>query len=295
VPTVQANPQTIRVLLVEVERSLVAGPHPERARRDAEALLLHTMREVRPDVNLAWLFAHGHETLAAHSEAIFRASVERRRAGEPIQYITGEAEFYGLSFKVNRDVLIPRPETEHVVEKVIELARGFERPRIADVGTGSGAIAVALASHLPAARIHAIDKSAAALKVARENATRNGAAEKVRFHEGDLLAPVAGKLFDLIVSNPPYVPEADRDSLAIEVREYEPARALFAGADGLEIYRRLIPAAFGALFNERYLVLEIGFGQQTSVRDLLAGAGFSGIEFAKDLQGIPRVAIALRP
>lgn len=274
---------------------LVEGPHAERARRDAETLLLHVMREELPDVNRAWLIVHEHEMLPAHANAQFRAWVARRRTGEPIQYITGVAEFYGLSFKVDREVLIPRPETEHLVEKVIKLARKFERQRIVDVGTGSGAIAVALASHLPAAQIHATEKSAASLKVARANAARIGVAERVRFHQGDLLAPVAGKLFDLIVSNPPYVAEDDRDSLAVEVREYEPAQALFAGADGLGIYRRLIPAAFDALFHERYLALEIGFGQEAAVHDLLDGAGFTGIEFTKDLQGIPRVAIAQRP
>jgi release factor glutamine methyltransferase len=286
---------TIRGLLAQAESSLAEGPHPERARRDAEMLLLHAMKVDAPDANLAWLIAHEHETLPAQANTDFRASVERRRAGEPIQYITGEAEFYGLSFKVNRQVLIPRPETEHLVEKVIELARGFERQRIVDVGTGSGAIAVVLASHLPAARIHATEKSAAALKVARANAERNRVAERVRFHEGDLLAPVADKRFDLIVSNPPYVPESDRDSLSVEVRDYEPAQALFAGPGGLKIYRRLIPAAFGALFHERYLALEIGFGQEAAVNALLAAAGFIGIEFTKDLQGIPRVAIARRP
>jgi release factor glutamine methyltransferase len=288
-------PRTIRSLLAEAEGLLVEGPHAERARRDAETLLLHAMRAELPDVNRAWLIAHEHETLPAHANKEFHECVERRRAGEPIQYITGEAEFYGLNFKVNREVLIPRPETEHLVEKAIELMRRFERQRIVDVGTGSGAIVVALASHFPAAQIHATEKSAAALKVARANAARSGVAERVRFHEGDLLAPVAGKRFNLIVSNPPYVAEGDRDSLAVEVREYEPAQALFAGADGLGIYRRLIPAAFDALFHERYLALEIGFGQEAAVHDLLAGAGFGGIEFTKDLQGIPRVAIARRP
>ena len=274
---------------------LASGPHPERARRDAEALLLHALRESMPNVNQAWLIAHEFETLPAHAASTFRASIERRRAGEPIQYITGEAEFYGLSFKVNREVLIPRPDTEHLVEKVIELARGFKQQRIVDVGTGSGAIAVALASHLPAARIDATDQSAAALNVARANAARNGVAERVRFIEGDLLAPVARERFDLIVSNPPYVAESDRDSLSVEVRDFEPAQALFAGADGLAIYRRLIPAAFDALFHDRFLALEIGFGQEAAIRDLLAGAGFTGIEFTKDLQGISRVAVARRP
>lgn len=294
-PAAVTDHLTIRVLLAEAESLLAAGPHPGRARRDAETLLLHAMREDVPDANLAWLIAHEYETLPVHADSKFRAGVERRRAGEPIQYITGEAEFYGLSFTVNRAVLIPRPETEHLVEKVIELARGLERQRIADVGTGSGAIAVALASRLPDARIHATDQSAAALKVARANAARNGVAERVRFHEGDLLAPVAGQRFDVIVSNPPYVADADRDSLAVEVRDYEPEQALFAGADGLAIYRRLIPAALDALIREGYLVLEIGFGQELMVGALLAASRFTQVEFVLDLQGIPRVALARRP
>jgi release factor glutamine methyltransferase len=286
---------TIRNLLADAEASLVEGPHAERARRDAETMLLHVIRDSAPDVNLAWLIAHGYETLPARDTAAFRAWVKRRRAGEPIQYITGEAEFYGLSFRVNRAVLIPRPETEHLVEKVIELACGLEKQRIADVGTGSGAIAVALASKLPSARIDAMDISAAAQVMARGNAERNGVADRVAFHEGDLLAPAAGKLFDFIVSNPPYVPERDRDSLSVEVRNYEPSEALFAGPDGLAVYRRLIPAAFNALFHDRYLALEIGFGQQEAVGELLANARFEDIGFANDLRGIARVAVARRP
>lgn len=286
---------TIRVLLDKAESSLAEGPHAKRARRDAETLLVYAIKADVPDANLAWLIAHEYETIPAHANTEFRAWVERRRAGEPIQYITGEAEFYGLNFKVSRDVLIPRPETEHLVEKVIEVARGLERQCIADVGTGSGSIAVALASQLPTARIHATDVSAHALEVARANAARNGVADRVRFHEGDLLAPLAGERFDLIVSNPPYVADGDRESLAVEVREYEPARALFAGVDGLAIYRRLIPAAFDALFHDRCLALEIGFGQEAMIRELLGGAGFTGIEFTKDLQGISRVAVARRP
>lgn len=294
-PKALADRSTIRGLLAEAENLLAVGPHPERARRDPEALLLHAMRKAQPEINRAWLIAHEEEAPAHNAIAAFRASIERRRAGEPIQYITGETEFYGLTFTVNRDVLIPRPETEHLVEKVLELARPFERPRIVDVGTGSGAIAAALAKHLPAAKIHATEQSAAALKVARANSVRNGVAERVRFFEGDLLAPVAGQAFDLIVSNPPYVADADRNSLAVEVRDFEPAQALFAGADGLAIYRRLIPTAFQALVRGGFLLLEIGFGQDAAIHDLLAAAGFEAIEFTKDLQAIPRVAIARRP
>ena len=294
------DPGTIRALLADAESLLAEGADPERARRDAEVLLLYALRQNAPGTNLActnlaWLIAHEDDTLAPNAAAAFFALVKRRRTGEPIQYIIGETEFYGLSFRVNRDVLIPRPETEHLVEKAIALAAGFVRPRIVDVGAGSGAIAVALAAKLPAAQMTATEISASALTVARENAKCNGLAERVRFLEGDLLAPVAGERFDLIVSNPPYVPEGDRDALSVEVRDYEPAQALFAGADGLAIYRRLIPAALDPLVSGGFVVLEIGYGQQEPVRALLTGAGFKEVDFTADLQGIPRVATARRP
>ena len=221
--------------------------------------------------------------------------MKRRRAGEPIQYITGETEFYGLPFRVTHDVLIPRPETEHLVEKVFELAARFSKARIVDVGCGSGAIAIALAHHLPHATITAIDLSAPALAVARENAELNGVASRIRFLEGDLLAPVRDEVFDIVVSNPPYVPIADRASLAVEVRDYEPVLALFTEGDGLSVYRRLIPDAFDVLVPGGHIALEIGFGQSTAVSELLSGAGFGEVDFISDLQGIPRVASARRP
>ena len=291
---------TIRALLVEAESLLAEGPHRERARRDADALLLHVLKQNAPGTtvacpNLAWLIAHDSERLAPDAAARLRALVKRRLAGEPIQYITGETEFYGLSLRVNRDVLIPRPETEHLVENAIALAADFARPRIVDVGAGSGAIAVALVRKLPTAQMTATEISASALKVARENAERNGVADCIRFLEGDLLAPVAGEAFDLVVSNPPYVPEGDRNTLSVEVRDYEPAQAFFAGSDGLEVYRRLIPAAFDALLPGGFLVLEIGYGQQEPVRALLTDAGFNDVAFTRDLKGIPRVATARRP
>ena len=180
------------------------------------------------------------------------------------------------------------------MEKAIALAADFARPRIVDIGAGSGAIAVALAHQLPAAEMIATEVSAPAMTVARENAERNAVADRIRFLAGDLLAPVAGEQFDIVVSNPPYVPEGDRDSLSAEVRDYEPAQALFAGQDGLAIYRRLIPAAFAALVCGGFLVLEIGYGQQEPVGALLTGAGFTPVEFTTDLQGIPRVATAQR-
>jgi release factor glutamine methyltransferase len=262
------------------------GPHRDRARRDAETLLLHLLGK-----NRAWMLAHMDDELGYECAEQYIARLERRFKGEPIQYILGETEFYRLPFFVTPEVLIPRPETEHVVEKALELARSFAAPRIVDVGTGSGAIAVALAHELPDAAVTATDTSAAALEIARENARWNGV-QRVRFVEGDLLAPVAGEQFDIVASNPPYVAEADRGSLAVEVREYEPAQALFAGDDGLEIYQRLIPQAFNALAQGGYVLLEIGYGQEPPVSALLGDAGFEKIEFIPDLQGISRVACA---
>ena len=284
----------VRELIAEAEYSLAKGPHPERARLDAEALLLHIFKESAPERNRAWLVAHWNNLTMPNVGAEHRALVERRRAGEPMQYITGETEFFGLPFQVTPDVLIPRPETEQLVEKVIELASRYDAPRIVDIGTGSGAIAVALAHKLPGARLTATELSAPALSIARQNAVRNGVA-RIRFLRGDLLAPVAEERFDIIVSNPPYVSTTDRASLSVEVRDHEPALALFAGDDGLEIYRRLIPAAFDALIPGGFVALEIGYGQSPAITELLARSGFEQIDFVPDLQGIPRVACAQRP
>jgi release factor glutamine methyltransferase len=296
---------TLRFALDAAEKVLAEGPHPKRARRDTETLLLQALKKVAPETNLnanlAWLIAHDGEPLSAEAAATFCDLIECRVAGEPIQYITGEAEFYGLPFHVNRDVLIPRPETEHLVEKAIGLAQELRQAgmvpelRMVDVGTGSGAIAVALARALPFAEITATDISSAALTVAKSNAARSGLADRIRFFEGDLLEPLRGRHFDIVVSNPPYVPDSDRATLDVEVRDYEPAQALFAGEDGLQIYRRLIPAAFGALVPGGFVALEIGYGQQEAVQALLADAGFRDIEFTQDLRKIPRVAVARRP
>lgn len=279
---------TLSSIVLNGAARLHLGPHPGRASRDAEALLLHVLGKDK-----AWLIAHAEGPLADDKATRYAELLERRFRGEPIQYITSETEFYGLPFRVTRDVLIPRPETEHTVEKVLSLAARFSAPRIVDVGTGSGAIAVALAHHLPHAQITAVDLSAPALAVARKNAELNEVSGRIRFLQGDLLAPVAEERFEFVVSNPPYVPAADRATLAVEVRDYEPEMALFAG-DGLKIYRRLLPAAFDALIPGGFLILEIGYGQSHAIIELLVNFGFRQIEFVPDLQGIPRVACAQR-
>jgi len=275
----------VEAAALRLERS----PHPGRARRDAETLLLHVLRKGR-----AWLIAHDRDALAEEAEEYFQTLIDRRVAGEPMQYIVGEAEFYGLPFRVTPDVLIPRPETEHLVEKTLAVAARWERPRIVDIGAGSGAIAVALARQLASAQVTAVDISAAALEIARGNAQRNAIAGRIRFVESDLLKAIADEEFEIVVSNPPYVPQVDQESLSVEVRDHEPALALFAGDDGLDVYRRLIPAAHEVLVAGGSIVLEIGYGQLQAVAVLLESAGFVEIEFAPDLQGIPRVASARR-
>ena len=281
---------TLKDWLEQAEGRLLHGPHPERARLDAEVLLLHLIGRDR-----AFLIAHGDERMTAEGALRYYAFIDRRLTAEPIQYIVGESEFYGLTFRVNRDVLIPRPETEHAVEKVLELAGAFASPRILDVGTGSGAIAVSLAAHLPGAAITATDVSPAALALAQQNAAANFVSERIRFLAGDLLAPVAAERFEVVVSNPPYVAETDHKILSAEVRDFEPWLALFAGPEGLAIYRRIIPQAFSALVPGGYIVLEIGYGQQDAVAELLSQAGFINVVFTADLQAIPRIAAARRP
>jgi release factor glutamine methyltransferase len=266
--------------------------------RDAVLLLLHAL-----GISRATLHADPDRALTRDQQAAYEALILRRLANEPIQYITGEQEFYGLALRVSPAVLIPRPETEHLVEAVLNALQPAEldssKPLgILDVGTGSGAIAIALAHHLPHAHITATDISRAALELAASNAARHDLTGRIRFFESDLIqadpaALAAGEAFDAIVSNPPYVPMADRDTLHPQVRDYEPATALFAGDDGLEIYRRLIPQARVALKLNGLLALEIGQGQHEALAALLAE--WNELRFIDDLQGIPRVALARKP
>jgi release factor glutamine methyltransferase len=313
---------TLRTLVAGAAERLSLGPHPDRARQDAETLLLRILNKTK-----AWLITHPDKELTDFESGSYTDFIARRQRGEPIQYIIGETEFYRLPFLVTPDVLIPRPETELLVECASQLIPTFDNrpsrllqfrkihqfrhaekrsrdgdpnstgwpPRVLDIGTGSGAIAISIAHDWSEAEITAIDSSAAALDVARSNAKRLGFANQIRFLQGDLLAPVAEEKFDIVVSNPPYVPSTDRDSLAVEVRDHEPALALFAGPGGLDIYRRLIPQAFASLATGGFIALEIGYGQSQPISDLLTASGFQKIEFVPDLQSIPRVAVAQHP
>jgi release factor glutamine methyltransferase len=259
--------------------SAVAQP-----RRDAELLLMRCMGQDR-----AWLLTHSDDFLEPAQLHQFRSWIARRVLHEPIQYILSEQEFYGLAFHVTPAVLIPRPETEHLVETALARVPHDTPIRILDVGTGSGAIAITLAHLRPQAKVTAVDLSPAALSIARENAERLGVS--VRFLESDLLQAIRGEKFDMIVSNPPYVPESE--VLEPQVRDYEPAAALYAGAKGLDIYERLIPQAHAALQHNGWLLMEIGHGQRNALATLLQD--WNEVSFIDDLQQIPRVACARRP
>lgn len=256
-----------------LEESKIAAP-----RLTAEVLLAHAVGRDR-----AWLYAHSGEELRDVWWIHYGRYLHQRIQGTPTQYITGRQEFFGRDFRVGPDVLIPRPETEHVIEAALR------RPArtVLDIGTGSGAIAVTLALEMKA-RVIATDISVRALSIAAENSRRLGG--DVGFIACDLAAALAGDCFDLVVSNPPYVPESD--SLPREVREHEPAVALYGGPDGLDIYRRLIPEAARVLKPGARLIMELGYRSADAVRELLEG--WIEVEVDNDLAGIPRVISAVR-
>jgi release factor glutamine methyltransferase len=249
-------------------------------------------------VEKVFLLAHPEGEFPEGVEQKYFEWVERRARGEPSQYITGWQEFWGLDFIVTPKVLIPRPETEHLVETVLNLNRA-SGPVIVDVGTGSGCIAVALAKEIPHSRIVAVDQSEEALQVAARNAEHHGVCSRIDFKRGDLLAPLDIEEFraglDFVVSNPPYVPYQDRESLQVEVRQFEPASALYAEPnDPLEVYRKLIQDSVPRLRAGGYLVAEIGAGQDRAIAQLFDPEKWVDICFVNDLQSIPRVVVARR-
>lgn len=227
----------------------------------------------------------------ASFEAEYHSLIQRRLRREPVALIVGHREFWNLDFEVTGDVLVPRPETELIIEVATELASdGMAFRRIVDVGTGSGCLAVALATEFPRSVVTATDVSAAALAVARRNAARHGVAERVTFVECDLLEGVH-EMLELIVSNPPYIPDGDASTLQPEVARFEPRAALIGGPDGLAVIRRLLVGAKQRLAVGGRLVIEFGFGQDAAVAALASGAGWRVIELRRDLQQIPRVAV----
>jgi release factor glutamine methyltransferase len=322
----------------------LTAEHVPSPRMNAELLLMFAL-----SCDRAYLFAHPERELTEEESARYDEALGHRARGVPAQYITGHQEFWGLDLIVGPAVLIPRPETEHVVETVVELAKsihhdGHEGPQseilrsssgasdrseipplsgenesvrddaairgivhsptgegarrstglmIVDVGTGSGAIALALAKELPEAEIHATDVSPAALEVAEANAARLQMESRVMFHDGDLLAELPENAFDFVVSNPPYVGDAEEDQVQLEVRKYEPRGAVFAGPTGVEVIARLLPAARRALKPGGWLVMEISGTIAERVRTMLSG--WDEVEITRDLQGIERVVRARKP
>jgi release factor glutamine methyltransferase len=249
---------------------------------DAEALLLHLLGKPR-----SWLFAHAEDDLDVAVQTAYAALLARREQGEPVAYITGHRGFWSMDLQVSPATLIPRPETELLVELALARLPGAASCRVADLGTGSGAIALAIASERPRADIVATDTSPEALEVARCNA-QNLRLPNVTFMHGDWLAPLAGKFFDLIVSNPPYIENSDPHVQQGDLR-FEPATALVSGFDGLDDIRRIAGTAFGHLVDGGWLMFEHGWNQGKAVRSLLERIGYSDVFTAPDLERRDRV------
>jgi len=261
------------------------GLSPQEAALDAEILARHVLGWDR-----AQLLTRGRDPSPANFENAFDVVIRRRASREPVAQIVGRKEFWGLEFEVTRDVLVPRPETELIVEEAVSFMREHGPVLAVDVGTGSGCIAVAVAHECPDVRLLAVDSSAAALAVAERNALANGVADHIVFFESDILSDVDGTA-GVIMSNPPYVPEADAVNLQPEVLEFEPHAALFGGDDGLAVMRRLMQQARRHLARGGRLIVEFGFGQESAVRALATEYDWRVVRVREDLQGIPRTAV----
>ncbi|MDF2626292.1 MAG: putative protoporphyrinogen oxidase [Symbiobacteriaceae bacterium] len=279
--------RTVREALADAARRL-AGAGVEEADREAVWLLAHVLGTSAGAVRL-----HAGRQIDANAAAAFEGLVGRRVGREPLQYILGTEEFMGMTFLVTPAVLIPRFDTEILVREAAALLQG--QVRVADIGTGSGAIAVGLASLLPEARVVAVDISPEALAVARENARTNGMGNRVEFRLGDLTAPLAGgDPYDAILSNPPYIDEAEWAELMPEVRQFEPKGALTPGPDGLVLYRRLAAEGLSLLKPGGFLAVEVGYRQAGAVAEIFRGAGLAAVRVHTDTAGIDRVVVGFK-
>jgi release factor glutamine methyltransferase len=257
-------------------------------RMNAEVLLMFVLGVAR-----AYLYAHPERQLTPEEEIRYEEVLAERATGMPSQYITGHQEFWGLDFAVTPAVLIPRPETEHLVEAVLELSRGVQRPKIVDVGTGSGCVALTLAQELKTAKIYGVDLSVDALEVARANAARLQMEQRVQFLQSDVLKALSAvRDFDFVVSNPPYVAFNEADKVQKSVFKFEPRMAVFAGENGLDVIRPLLEQAHDALKPGGWLALEIGYSMRDAVVNLLSPTMWDDVRVVPDLQGIPRVVAA---
>jgi len=275
--------QALASAVEQLESADVGSP-----RMNAETLMMFVL-----GVNRAYLYAHPERELTSEEQTRYDEVVGQRSAGMPSQYITGHQEFWGLDFVVTPAVLIPRPETEHLVETVLDFAREIERAKIVDVGTGSGCIALALAHELKGAEVFAVDLSADALEVARANAARLQLDGRVMFVQSNVLEALSGvRDFDFVVSNPPYVGKNEADKVQRSVFEFEPRMAVFSGQDGLDVIRPLIAEAHIALKPGGWLAMEIGYSMRDMVLELLDLTVWDNVRVVPDLQGIPRVIAA---
>jgi release factor glutamine methyltransferase len=277
---------TLGELLDWTAKHLAGKKDIDTARLDAEVLLAHAVGCKRIDL---YGIRFG-EVATPEARQQYRELIRRRLEGCPVAYLVGRKEFYGLELKVSPAVLIPRPDSEHVVIECLKLAKLMEKPRILDIGVGSGNLAIAIAKHHPAAEVTAIDKSADALTIARENAAKHGV-ERIRFLQGDLFAPLpAGEQFDFIVSNPPYIADDEMAKLPVGVQQYEPHDALKGGPGGFVVFDRLVADAGQRLFPAGHLIVEIGTAQEAPARAKLAAIPeFALVATIFDFSGHPRV------
>ena len=259
----------------------------QSARLDAEVLLSHVLRQER-----IYLYVHFDEPMEQNELSKFREYVKKRAQHVPIAYIIGEREFMGLPFKVTKDTLIPRPDTEILVENVLNNVDKDKEIEIVDIGTGSGAIILSLLVNLPNAQGKTVDISSKAIEVAKENAVNLQVNDRCEFFVGDLFAPLNGNKFDLIVSNPPYIPQKDIATLEDDVKEYEPVSALTDGGDGLSYYRRLLSEGKAYIKENGFIALEIGIYQSNDVKQIAMDNGWKNIKIIKDYAGIDRVVLA---
>lgn len=284
---------TIAVALRQAARILPTSVSID-ARRDARLLLGFVL-----DKDLSFLIARDEEQLTTAQQKRFFELIKRRTHGEPLQYILGKQEFYKLDFEVNQSVLIPRPETELLVEAALEILRKKQSPAFCDVGTGSGCISIAILKNAPQANCVALDISTAALEVAERNAARHNVQDRIEFVESNVFDSfqnpkfkIQNPKFSLIVSNPPYIPQTDELTLQREVRDYEPHKALFSGVDGLGVIRRLLADAEKFLAADNgFLLFEIGFGQSEEIKFLIDENIWRLDKIIPDFQAIPRVVV----
>ena len=259
----------------------------QSARLDAEVLLSHVLRQER-----IYLYVHFDEPMEQNELSKFREYVKKRAQHVPIAYIIGEREFMGLPFKVTKDTLIPRPDTEILVENVLNNVDKDKEIEIVDIGTGSGAIILSLLVNLPKAQGKTVDISSKAIEVAKENAVNLQVNDRCEFFVGDLFAPLNDNKFDVIVSNPPYIPQKDIATLEDDVKEYEPVSALTDGGDGLSYYRRLLSEGKAYIKENGFIALEIGIYQSEDVKQIAMDNGWKDIKIIKDYAGIDRVVLA---